>query len=346
MFHRLQTDIECIADLDLPWQRLHGKTFLVMGATSFLAAYVIRVLLYRNHCHNAQCRIIGTTRSLSSAKKTIPDILADSAFRLLESDLLTPLTISDRLDYIVHAASPASIPAMEMDPVGTMCANAIGIHHALELARKNSSCQVLFFSSGAVYDTDFKAHDSMYRVPQQGHEFYLSGKRAAEAICQAYYKQHGIDIRILRIAHSYGPGISLDDSRSFAYFASCIARQQPIVLQTPGLAVRYFCYITDTISAFFISLFHGSPQIAYDIINIEGGIRIRDLAKLCSDLYPDRHVQLIIPPDTMPPESQPIKAPVQNAKALEALGWKPRVSLSEGFQRFLDYSIQQEQIEV
>ena len=101
--------------------------------------------------------------------------------------------------------------------------------------------------------------------PNKIENCYLESKRMGENLCIAWHHQKKIPIQIVRPAITYGPGVPLDDGRSYADFIKNILNNENIKLHSKGDAIRNFCYIADFISGFFFSFFHGNIGDTYNI---------------------------------------------------------------------------------
>lgn len=56
----------------------------------------------------------------------------------------------------------------------------------------------------------------------------------------------------VKLCHTLGPGILLDDGRAFAEFIDCALKGKDIILHSDGSAMRTYTYTADAINAFFI----------------------------------------------------------------------------------------------
>lgn len=87
-------------------------------------------------------------------------------------------------------------------------------------------------------------------------------------MCVCYSHQYEFPVNMIRLSHTYGPGIGLDDGRVFGDFVADILANRDIVLNSDGSAQRSFCYITDMIIAMFYVIFYGENQNAWLLISI------------------------------------------------------------------------------
>ena len=127
----------------------------------------------------------------------------------------------------------------------------------LETAKADGSEGFLLLSSGDVYghrsDPSLPIDESSFGWldPLNIRSCYGEGKRASETLCACWHVQYDLPAKIVRLSHTYGPGMRLDDGRVFADFVSDIVARRNIVMKSDGTACRPFCYLADVIVALF-----------------------------------------------------------------------------------------------
>lgn len=329
------------------WDRFRGKTVLVTGANGMLPAYLVYTLLYLNRTQQTNTRVLALVRNIDKAKVRFHNWLDDEYLELIVQDVCTPIKFGNgKIDYIIHAASQASPKYYGVDPVGTINANVLGTINTLDLAHRHQVESYLYFSTGSVYGDvnpekfPFTEEDYGYIDLLKGQSCYGESKRMGEQYCVAYHTQYGVPAKMVRIFHTFGPGLQFDDCRVFADFIKDIVNNEDIVLHSDGAAVRLFCYITDAVKAYFKILLDGQMAEAYNVANPAGEISIRDLAHLLVDMYPEKHLHFkveILKGDLI---TDKMKSPIQRAipsiAKMQALGWNPTVSVTEAFRRTID----------
>jgi nucleoside-diphosphate-sugar epimerase len=158
-------------------------------------------------------------------------------------------------------------------------------------------------------------------------------------LCVSYHEQFGVNAKIIRIFHTYGPGLLMDDGRVFGDFCKSIVTGENIVLHSTGEAMRPFCYITDAIIAMFKVLLDGECT-AYNMANMDAEISIKELAELLVGMYPEKHLSVVIDSQNQG-EAAKMKSPldrlVPDCDKLRGLGWSPKVSVKDGFRKTIDY---------
>jgi nucleoside-diphosphate-sugar epimerase len=337
----ISQDLDQILSADLPWTRLAGKTVIVTGAGGFLPSWFVFTLMRLNDLgRQPPCRLVAVVRDRQGALERLAPFVGRNDFQLITADLseafLPPLPVN----YIIHAASPASPRQYMADPVGTLSVNTEGTTHLLRLAHANPSSCLMFFSSGEVYGQtpdgliDEDAYG--YLDPTDPRSCYGEAKRAGEALCVAWSRQYGVDTRIVRPMHTYGPGIGLGDGRVFSDFTDDIISGRDILLKSDGLVRRPFCYVADAMLGYFTVLFKGETARPYSVGNDLAVLSIRELAELLVDrAFPERNlkVRYTDPNGASGNSASQIKGSTPDLTRLRALGWVPRTDPITGFQR-------------
>ena len=344
--HRtIEEDLARIVSAELPWPDLDGATVLITGAYGFIAAYIIETLLFLNEqkAMRNPIKVVALGRSREKALQRFAAHDGRPDLQFILQDVSDPLKLAadQRIDYIIHAASLASPKYFSPDPVGTFKPHVMGMYHLLERARNAEVRGFLFISSTEVYgkfeQTPAEAvTENRFGTldPLELRACNAEGKRASETMCRVWAHQYGVPTRIARLAHTYGPGMALDDGRVFADFVANVVQNEDIVLKSDGTALRVFCYLADAVAGLFTVLLKGETANAYNVVNEDGEIRIFDLAQLLCGMFPEKGLK-VIPLDRAVAANQVVwnnGFPV-SAKKLRALGWQPRTSLESGFRR-------------
>ncbi len=338
----IKEDIGLIVQKFRYWDRFIDKTILISGANGFLPAYLVETFLALDRSYNV--KVIALVRNREKAEKRFGHLLANPALRILVQDVSEPINIEEKIDFIIHAASQASPKFFGTDPVGTLSANVLGTINLINLARKNDVVSFLYFSSGEVYgevkeeDIPIKENTFGYLDCTNVRACYGESKRMGENICASYYAQYGVNAKIVRPAHTYGPGMALDDGRVFADFVSNIVNRQNIVLKSDGSAVRPFCYLADATLGYLTVLIKGENGQAYNVGNPFQEYSMLDLANTLVALYPEFNLKVVM--ENPVGDKSYLKSPVKrislSIEKIAKLSWLPEVTVREGFKRTIN----------
>jgi len=323
------------------WNKINHKIFLITGANGFIASYLINFLIFLNIHKNFKIKIFLISRNKKSIKKKFINKKTKKFIIILNTDLNKKFKISQRVDYLFHTASNASPKNYKKFPLDTLEPNVLGTYNLLSYAAKFKIKSFIFFSSGEIYGNSKNAvlkEEKLFDFnPLSLRASYIEGKKIGETLSYSYFKQKKVPIKILRIFHTYGPMMNLNDGRVMMDFVKNALNEEDITIKGKGNQKRTFCYISDLIEGLFIVLIKGKNGEAYNIANNKEFYKIRKLASVISKFTKKKSVifklrskkdnYLVSPFDRVYPSIEKIKK----------LGFRPNININEGFKRTLDY---------
>jgi UDP-glucuronate decarboxylase len=123
-----------------------------------------------------------------------------------------------------------------------------------------------------------------------------------------------------------------------ANFAAQIKAGLPLNVYGTGKQTRTFCYVTDAVVGFLLTMLKGVPGEAYNIGNPVPELSMLELVKEIETLLGRNLAHRIIEyPDSYPADEPNRRCP-DITKARMQLGFEPAVTLRDGLKRFLDWS--------
>ena len=336
----LEDDLKTIIAEDLSWEKLKNKTVMITGASGMVGSYMLYVLLMLNDEKHYGIKVDAVMRNVN---KLPEEIRNREDVNVVVADVTKDIPDVGDIDYIIHAASPASPLIMQNQPVETIAANTIGTFKTLELVKEKNAEGYLFISSREIYGQPDEGQEFFYEntygfVDQLNpRSCYSEGKKAAETMCVCFHEEYGLNTKIARLAHTYGPGMSIYDGRVQADFLKNVYHNEDIVLKSEGTAVRTYTYIADAIAGMYRILLD-SEDIVYNIGNEAGKVSIRDLAEILVSIYPERGLKLVFDiPEGGTKGTAPYTLGILSSEKLRKLGWYPKYSVKDGFKRTLEY---------
>ena len=314
------------------FEKLKNKSILILGANGLIGSGIIDVLAYLNSELNYNIKIICSVRNKN---KILDRFNSYNNLKIVEQDLLKDFTITEKVDYVINAASNAHPLAFSTDPVGTISANFIGTKNILEYCKSNKVKRMLFISSGEIYgqgSDDIKAFKEDYSGKINSTDFrscYPIGKLAAESLCASYLEEYGVKTVIARLCHTYGPTQQENDSRASQQFIKNVLNDKDIVLKSPGVQVRSYCYVLDSVTGILRILLDGKSGEAYNVANNASILSIREFAETVAATK-NRKVIFDIPSESEKRGYNKVTRSVLDGTKLEKLGWKPIYGYKEG----------------
>lgn len=337
----IEKDIEeIIKEFQPSLYNLEGKTTLITGGNGFIPSYIVDVITTFNKKLKNPCKLILLNRHEINEDSRLSHLVNDTNVKFLTLDVGKPFKINDKVDIIFHAASKANPTSFLEDPLGTLDANVNGLRTLLDYAREKSVENFLFFSSAEIYGgnppSEFLPIPENYTGnvdPTSRRACYAESKRFGETISTIFFRKYNIPIKILRIFHTYGPGLR-DDGKAITDFFNGARKDKLITLKDEGESRMSFCYVSDLVRGIFSVMFKGNPGEVYNIGDDTRDISIKELAKTIGNIIGDVSVKTTEAGEFR--DRFNIKARKPDISKLRALGFKPKVSLEEGLKKMDD----------
>lgn len=339
-------DLKNIISEDINWRKLRNKTVLISGANGMIATYIIYTLLYLNDVKDMHISIVGLVRNEMKARARFGTLLARDDFKLLVQDVAEPIKQNINVNYIIHAASQTSPKAFMNDPVGTIKANVLGTLNLLDCAVKNKAA-FIYFSTREIYGNapegvDYVKENDFGVVNQTlVRSCYPESKKMSENIIASYRSQYGIEAKIVRIAHTYGPGMVIGDGRVLGDFIKNFIENKDITLKSKGQVILALTYLSDTVSGIFKTLLNFNDWI-YNISKDDNPVSVLELAEYIATLG---NLKIIF---DIPVNKGKETGYLQNRVALLSStkakneGWNPKVNYKMGLERTLNYFMKEQ----
>lgn len=304
------------------------KKILVTGGAGFLGSHLCERLLAQGH------EVLCVDNFFTGTRTNLKHLLAEPRFEFLRHDVTFPLYVE--VDEIYNLACPASPVHYQFDPVQTTKTSVHGAINMLGLA-KRTKARVLQASTSEVYgDPEVHPQPEEYwgRVNPIGfRSCYDEGKRCAETLFFDYHRQHGVEVKVVRIFNTYGPRMHPNDGRVVSNLIVQALRGEEITLYGDGRQTRSFCYVDDLIEAMIRMMATGPETTGPINIGNPNEFTIRQLAEIVLDVTGSSSTLVHRP---LPPDDPRQRCP-DITKAREVLNWEPTVALRQGIEKTAAY---------
>lgn len=304
------------------------KRIIVTGGAGFVGSHLCDRLIERGD------EVLCVDNFYTGAKRNVEHLLNHPRFELIRHDVTFPLYIE--ADQIYHLACPAAPIHYQKDPVQTLKTSVHGSINVLGLA-KRLKARVLQASTSEVYgDPDIHPQTEDYwgNVNPIGiRSCYDEGKRAAETLFFDYHRQHGLDIKVVRIFNTYGPRMHVNDGRVVSNFILQALMGKPITLYGDGEQTRSFCYVDDLVAGFMAMMDTGEDFTGPVNLGNPNEMTIRELAENVIDLTNSKSELKFEPL----PQDDPKQRKPDISKAKKHLNWEPDVKLRDGLAKTAAY---------
>jgi UDP-glucuronate decarboxylase len=309
-------------------KEMHCNRILVTGGAGFLGSHLCEFLLAQGH------DVLCVDNFYTGTKFNIAHLLTHPHFELLRHDVTFPLYVE--VDQIYNLACPASPIHYQHDPVQTTKTSVHGAINMLGLA-KRVKAKILQASTSEVYgdpEVHPQTEDYWGHVNPIGvRSCYDEGKRCAETLFMDYRRQHNMPVKIARIFNTYGPRMHPNDGRVVSNFIMQALANEPITIYGDGQQTRSFCYVDDLIDGF--DRLMRSPDDFCGPVNLGNPVEFtmlelaQEVIRLTGSHAPIRFMPL--------PSDDPMRRKPDITLAKSFLGWEPKVKLSDGLERTIDY---------
>jgi UDP-glucose 4-epimerase len=299
---------------------LPGERCLVLGGSGFLGSHLVELLLKEGIHVRVYSRSANSYNRLASLEDKIElvggDIRASKALaRAVEG-----------CDYVFHLIGTTVPATSNLDPVFDIETNLSPAMRLLEVCVGAKVKQLIFASSGGTVYGDAGSEPIPETHPAQPRSSYGITKLTIESYLNLFYRLHGLDYAILRIANVYGPRLpTRGQQNAVGAFLARLSRGEPIVVWGDGSVTRDYVYVEDVARAFRAVL---GQQSIFKVFNIGTGVgttllelvaRMEQVVGRRAEIVRQPGRQIDIPINILDP-----------TRAREHLGWQAATSLEAG----------------
>lgn len=304
------------------------KRIAITGGAGFLGSHLCERLLEEGN------DVICIDNLFTGRKDNIRHLMDHPYFEFIRHDITEPLYVE--VDQIYNLACPASPVHYQYNPIKTAKTSVMGALNCLGLA-KRCNARILQASTSEVYgDPEVHPQPENYRGcvnPIGIRSCYDEGKRMAETLFFDYYRQHKVDIKVVRIFNTYGPRMSINDGRVVSNFIVQALREEDITIYGDGTQTRSFCYVDDLID--------GMIKMMASKEGFTGPVNLGNPEEFTMLQLAEHIIRLTNSKSQVVFKPRPQDDPMQRRPVIEMaqreLNWMPTVNINKGLENTIAY---------
>lgn len=307
--------------------RQDEKTVLITGGAGFIGSYLCD--RYVEMGWNVLC----VDNFFTGSRQNVKHLMDSPRFELIRHDITEPLVVD--ADLILNFACPASPVHYQYNSIKTMKTSFFGAYHMLGLAKRCKARMVQASTSEIYGDPIVHPQPESYwgHVNPIGiRSCYDEGKRVAETLCFDYHRQHGVDIRVLRIFNTYGPRMAPDDGRVVSNFIVQAISGNDLTIYGDGSQTRSFCFVEDLVEG-IVRFATQDESIGPMNLGNTGEFTVKELAEEVLRQVGGKSKIVYRPlPSDDPKQRRP-----DTTQAKKVLNWEAKIALKEGLAKTIPY---------
>ena len=305
---------------------------VITGGAGFLGSHLCDNLLATGN------EVICLDNLSTGSIKNISHLMGHERFHFIRHDVTEYIFISQKVDAVMHFASPASPRDYLELPIQTLKVGALGTHKTLGLAKKEQARFLMASTSEAYGDplVNPQPEDYWGNVNPIGvRGVYDEAKRFAEALVMAYHRYHGMDTRIARIFNTYGPRMRPHDGRVVSNFIVQALEGIPLTVYGKGDQTRSFCFVEDEVAGLAKLLMAPNSVDIHHPVNI-GNPQELTVLEIAEKIISLTGSSSRIVHEPLPEDDPRVRRP-DITRAHRLLDWTPQIDLEEGLGRTIEY---------
>ena len=274
-------------------EQFKNKTILITGANGLIGGFLSDFFTYLNEQYQYNINLFLTSYSQQSNLKRIPHLLSLPNVNYFSWDCSEKINhelLPSKIDFAFFCSGYGQPSKFLKNNIKTMLINIVGLESLLDYMQRNNGGSLLFLSTSEIYGN---APDEMLPTPEEygglydlhsTRAAYKEAKKVGEVICKEYNTCENMNVRIARVALTYGPGALITDNRVLQEFIFKANNEKQIQMLDEGLAIRNYLYITDSVEILLNILLKGK-KIVYNVGGDTEPISIFGIASIIADRF-------------------------------------------------------------
>jgi nucleoside-diphosphate-sugar epimerase len=320
------------------------ENIMVTGGAGFIGSHLCELLLHNGH------HVVAIDDLSTGRLENIQHLRPLPSFQFVRETIMNNQVL-DRLtseaDIVVHLAAAVGVKLIVEDPVRTIVTNIMGTEAVLTTANRYG-CKVLLASTSEVYGKGVKVpfseeDDRLMGSTTHSRWAYATSKAVDEFLAQAYHRQFGMPIVLMRFFNTVGPRQTGRYGMVVPRFVRQALRNEAITVYGDGQQSRCFADVADVTEAIFKLALH--PDAVGQVFNIGATqeISIQGLAERIIELTNSKSEIVFVPYDeAYAPGFEDMRRRVPSLGRIhDLIGYSPKYALDDTLRRVIDFECNQ-----
>jgi len=303
---------------------------LITGCAGFIGSSVVDRMLELGH------RVVGIDNFSTGQRRFLNSALQSDRFRLVEADLLDEGAMKLAFagcEVVYHFAANADVRFGTEHPRRDLEQNTIATYNVLEAMRANGIKKIAFSSTGAVY-----GESPVVPTPEDGPfpiqtSLYGASKAAGEGLIAAYCEGFGFQACIFRFVSILGERYT--HGHVFDFYQKLKKDPSRLVVLGNGKQRKSYLYVQDCIDAMLLAMDKAEEKVNIFNLGVDGYCELNDsISWICGELGIQPSLEYTGGDRGWIGDNPFIFLDTQR---IQALGWKPKLSISDGVIKTVQY---------
>jgi dTDP-glucose 4,6-dehydratase len=245
---------------------------LITGGAGFIGSNYLREMLA--HPIGGLREIVVLDALTYSGTESNYEGLDRDQFRFIHGDIRNNAlveSVTKDIDIIVHFAAESHVDRSIDSARIFMETNVVGTETLLNAAVKNEVKNFIHVSTDEVYGS-IENGSWTEEFPVSPNSPYAASKASSDLVALAFFRTHGLDVRVTRCSNNYGP--RQFPEKVIPLFVTNILEGKKVPLYGNGSNIRDWLHVSDHCNALNLVLEKGK---AGEIYNIGGGRELSNL---------------------------------------------------------------------
>ncbi|MBP1673769.1 MAG: hypothetical protein H6Q25_1584 [Bacteroidetes bacterium] len=322
------------------------KKILITGGAGFIGSHVVRLFVTK-YPHYEIFNLDKLT--YAGNLENLKDIEASPNYHFIQADIVDGDTILNlfkkhQFDGVIHLAAESHVDRSIENPLEFIYTNVVGTVNLLNAAKviwKDNLTDKKFYhiSTDEVYGSLSDSGSFTEETPYDPHSPYSAAKASSDHFVRAYHDTYKLPTVISNCSNNYGP--NQFPEKLIPLFIHNIKNNIPLPVYGKGINVRDWLYVED--HALAIDLIFHKAEIG-KTYNIGGNNEWKniDLIKQLIQIM-DRKLgrpegaSLSLITYVTDRAGHDLRYAIDASKLKNELGWEPTVIFTEGFEKTVDW---------